>query len=145
LGPCRILGVCFFIGGFKRYGEMKLSTLLLVFLGGGLGSALRYFISVFIRPIGAGYPYATLIANLVGCFILGLIVGFLSGKSSVNNVYFLFAVGFCGGLTTFSSFSLENMRFLESGQFFSFLFYTLLSFALGLGFLYVGMWVNRLF
>jgi len=125
---------------------MKLSAIVLVFVGGGLGSMLRYIISIATRPITVSFPYATLIANLIGCFVLGALIGFMGAKTATfSNTYLLFAVGFCGGLTTFSSLTLENMRFIEQGQLFNLVLYTIFSFAFSLIFLYLGMLLHRIF
>ena len=123
---------------------MKVTSLLLVFVGGGLGSLLRYIIGVVLKPMNTQIPYATLLANVIGCTLLGVFMGFIASKSSVPGTQHLFfAVGFCGGLTTFSTFTLENMRFLEQGNLLTFLFYAVGSFALGLCFLYLGMLLHR--
>jgi fluoride exporter len=123
---------------------MKITSLLLVFVGGGLGSLLRYIIGIALKPINSQIPYATLLANVIGCTLLGVFMGFIASKSTVPGAQHLFfAVGFCGGLTTFSTFTLENMRFLEQGNLLAFLFYAVGSFALGLCFLYLGMLLHR--
>jgi len=86
-----------------------LREVLLVFLGGGLGSVSRYLIFRF-SPLISSFPYTgTLIANVLGCFILGTITGALY-QTSGKTWMLLVAVGFCGGLTTFSTFTLELMK-----------------------------------
>ena len=125
---------------------MNVIYFLLVFIGGGLGSLLRYAIGLIIRPMSQQFPYATLIANAIGCLLLGLILGFLSTRSSVSNTQnILLAVGFCGGLTTFSTFTLENMRFIEQGQLSNFFIYTIGSFIMGIVCIYLGMLLHRQF
>lgn len=90
-----------------------------VFVGGGLGSALRFFLSAYIvSRAGAGFPLATLGINVVGSFFIGIVVA-LAGERihalSESGRFFL-AVGFCGGFTTFSTFSLEILTMLQSGK-----------------------------
>ena len=125
---------------------MNVISLLLVFIGGGLGSLFRYTIGLIIKPISPQLPFATLIANAIGCLLLGLMLGFLSTRSSVSNTqHMLLAVGFCGGLTTFSTFTLENMRFIEQGQLFNFFIYSIGTFILGMACIYAGMILHKQF
>ena len=125
---------------------MNINSFLLVFIGGGLGSIFRYSIGLIIKTTPTQFPFATLIANASGCLLLGLILGFLSTKSSVSNTqHMLLAVGFCGGLTTFSTFTLENMRFIEQGQLSNFFIYTIGSFIIGIICIYLGMLLHKQF
>ena len=125
---------------------MNVISFLLVFIGGGLGSLFRYTIGLIIKPISPQLPFATLIANAIGCLLLGLILGFLSTRSSVSNTqHMLLAVGFCGGLTTFSTFTLENMRFIEQGQIFNFFICSIGTFILGMACIYAGMLLHKHF
>ena len=104
---------------------------LLVGLGGGIGSMLRYATSLMFTS--RYFPYSTLAVNIVGSFIIGLVLGM-----SVRNEYFLsnwklfLATGICGGFTTFSSFSAENMELLQTGKTVSALLYITASVALGI-------------
>ena len=91
---------------------------LFVFVGGGVGSVLRYLLSLYI-PAVSGFPMATFLVNVVGCFLIGWLMGHLS--TSVNDttlsIYpFLLVSGFCGGFTTFSTVSLENIKLLQQQQ-----------------------------
>lgn len=90
---------------------------LLVFIGGGLGSMLRFALSRYnalsITPLPAG----TMLANLLSSIIIGMVVGFVSSRSHISpSVRVFFAVGFCGGFSTFSTFSFETFYFIKTGQ-----------------------------
>jgi CrcB protein len=83
---------------------------LIIFLGGGLGSVLRFSISSFVgRKIVGNFPWSTLSVNLIGAFLIGVIIEVLAQKySSSTNLRYLLVTGFLGGFTTFSAFSLES-------------------------------------
>lgn len=87
----------------------------LVALGGAVGSCMRYGVSLLSAGrLGTGFPYGTLLANVIGCFIIGAFMAAATERVITNpNLRFLVVVGFCGGLTTFSSFSYETIKLLE--------------------------------
>ncbi|MDC0386843.1 fluoride efflux transporter CrcB [Flavobacteriaceae bacterium] len=115
-----------------------MKNILLVFLGGGIGSIVRFLIGKFIQVPRNSFPWSTMLANFVGCFLIGLLIGWaLKNGTERSDIYLFAAVGFCGGLTTFSTFSMENLFFLRTGDFGSFIGYTLLSILGGL--LFVGL------
>ncbi len=99
--------------------------ILLVFLGGGLGSVARYIISLLINKNG-DMPWHTLIANLIGCAMIGLLSGYLV-KSSANWLTLLAVTGFCGGFTTFSTFSIETFHYFRNGEFIQGIIYSIIS------------------
>lgn len=92
---------------------------LSVFLGAGLGGVARYWLSgVVQRYTGAIFPFGTLAVNLLGSFILGIVIFHLSEKELIGKeMRFFLTVGFCGGLTTFSTFSLETFNLLRDREF----------------------------
>ena len=111
---------------------------ILIFIGGGLGSVFRFLISKYLEISKGSFPWATLIANFIGCFLIGLLLGWgLKNQNFRSDIFLFTTIGFCGGLTTFSSFSMENMLFLKSGDYFSFIAYSLLSLIGGI--LFVGL------
>ena len=92
---------------------------ILVSAGAAIGGALRYGISSYIqRNISVVFPYGTLVVNVVGTFILGIIMFYLNEKELIGNEFRLFlTVGFCGGFTTFSTFSYETLTLFRDSEF----------------------------
>ena len=97
-----------------------------------MGSVGRYLISyVFLnKHYQQLFPYPTLIANLIGCFLIGLLIGW-SVKLTKDQLVFV-VTGFCGGFTTFSSFSMENITLIQKGEIKLAAIYTLVSLVIGL-------------
>jgi CrcB protein len=91
---------------------------LVVFVGGGLGSMLRHGVNVSAaRLFGTGFPFGTLVANITGCFVMGLIAGYLAFRGDASQTWRLFLMtGVLGGYTTFSAFSLDALLLYERGQ-----------------------------
>jgi CrcB protein len=91
---------------------------LLVGLGGGLGSMLRYLVGGYASGrMNARFPYGTFLVNCTGCFLIGLVVAILAERTDLSpNWKYLIPIGFIGGYTTFSSFELETFRSVENGE-----------------------------
>lgn len=111
--------------------------ILAVFIGSGLGGVCRYLLSdaiVSAFPQQQVAQWATLTVNVIGCFIIGLIFGFVErGCQMSAEMRTFLTVGFCGGLTTFSTFARESVMLLSSGQYATAAIYLVLSLILGLG------------
>ncbi len=97
-----------------------------VFIGGGLGALLRYIVChYYAKSCNLTFPYHTFGINIVGSFILGFIIYSLNAKSGIDsNVKLFLTVGFCGGFTTFSTFSLESLELFKQGKIIEFFAYT---------------------
>ena len=95
-----------------------MSNILMVFLGGGIGSLTRYGISAFVKTkLTTMFPLATLFSNILSCVVLAIAIGFFSAKMEMNpTLKLLILVGFCGGFSTFSSFSFETVELIRSGN-----------------------------
>lgn len=123
---------------------MSVQSLILVFVGGGLGSMARFGISKLLHQISIDFPWATLCANAVGCFVIGILMGGLGDSGHLSEQQKLLLVtGFCGGLTTFSTFTFENYSFIKGGQLLHFFGYSLLSFGICLGFVLLGHFLMK--
>ena len=122
---------------------IMLNNFLLVGFGGMIGSMLRYLFTVVIRP--ASFPYATFAVNIIGCLVIGLIIGLSIREGPGNDRLKLFlATGVCGGFTTFSAFSLECIQLLEQQRYASTMVYISLSVILGLAATFAGLQLAKL-
>ncbi len=112
-----------------------MKSLLFVGMGGFIGSISRYSVQLLFNKFFPGhFPFGTLIANVSGCFIIGIIFAYTIKNGGLSDQWKLFlSVGFCGGFTTYSSFSLENINLLQSGHYLTGSVYILSSLLLGFG------------
>ena len=124
-----------------------LKTLLIIGSGSFIGGVARYIVSRFIQNgIISSFPFGTIVVNIIGCFLIGLIYGISERGNMMNAEWRIFlTVGFCGGFTTFSTFAYENVSLLRDGNFFLFALYTSLSVFLGLLAIYLGNMTTKLF
>jgi len=113
---------------------INLKTILLVIVGSAIGGGARFIISEFIKQkFPMKFPIGTFLVNMLGCFIIGVVYAYAS-KNADNSpqIKLLLATGFCGGFTTFSAFSSENMELLKSGNQLTAMLYILTSVTLGI-------------
>lgn len=122
-----------------------MKQLLIVFLGGGTGTVLRFLIGKVLPYSGTGFPWNTFLANLLGCLLIGLFTGYIlrSGDDSQSAWVLFTTIGFCGGFTTFSSFANENLSFIRSGDYSMLVAYTLFSLITGIVMVYVGILIEK--
>jgi CrcB protein len=118
---------------------------LLVFVGGGLGSTLRYLVNVICpRLFGLAFPYHTFIINITGSTVMGLVAGYFAFKGDPSSSWRLFLMtGILGGYTTFSAFSLDASVLYERGELGLALFYVLGSVVFSIAGLFAGLAVMR--
>ncbi|MBU4537884.1 MAG: fluoride efflux transporter CrcB [Weeksellaceae bacterium] len=120
-----------------------MKSLFYIFIGGGLGSVLRFLVSNYTQRLWSvnSFPMGTFLVNIIGCFLIGI---FSSYFLKVDNyLKFLLITGFCGGFTTFSTFSAENISLWESGSYFILIGYILLSVIVGFGAVYLGLNISK--
>lgn len=122
-----------------------MKEVIFVFLGGGIGSALRYLCSLFLngQAGSSAFPWATFCVNIAGCFLIGLLSG-IAGKTGMSEpVRLMLTVGICGGFTTFSTFCNESFSLLRNGNYLIFALYITLSILLGILFVVLGNTVGK--
>ena len=120
---------------------------LIVFLGGGIGAALRHGVNLtFARLTGTAFPFATAFENVTGSLVMGLLAGYFAFKGDASPHWRLFfTTGILGGYTTFSAFSLDVALLYERGELGLTALYILLSVALSIGGLFAGLALVRNF
>jgi fluoride exporter len=118
-----------------------IKQLLIISFGGGLGSIARYLTALFINKLYTNsFPFSTMVANLLGCLIIGIVYGLSERYAWLTPTWrLLLATGFCGGYTTFSTFAFENLNLLQTNQFITFAAYSLISFVGGLLAVWIGL------
>ena len=123
-----------------------MNKLLLVFVGGGVGSVARYLVGIMaLRTFGPNWPYGTFAVNVIGGFVMGCLVGVLAyrGGGDQERWRILIAVGVLGGFTTFSSFSLETALMIERKDYGTAGGYVAASLILAIGALFLGLLAAR--
>ncbi len=122
-----------------------LSNLLLVGIGGFLGSVLRFLISMMInRQVSTHFPFGTFTVNIIGSLLIGLLYGLWAREIIDDNASRVWIAGFCGGFTTFSTFSYDGITLISHGQYLTFLIYATASVFVGLLAVYLGMTLVKL-
>jgi CrcB protein len=116
-----MLFVAVSIADFRKFAAMRallMHPYVLVFLGGGAGSLLRYIASRLLPATltGSPFPTAILVVNIFASFVLGGVMGWVISRSAGEEARLLIGVGFCGGLSTFSSFSYDTVVLLQQGR-----------------------------
>ncbi|WP_321426107.1 fluoride efflux transporter CrcB [uncultured Bacteroides sp.] len=124
-----------------------IKTLFIIGSGSFIGGVSRYLTSRFIQnSVISSFPFGTFIVNILGCFLVGFFYGLSERGNLINNEWRMFlTIGFCGGFTTFSTFSSENVSLLRDGNFFYFAIYASLSLFLGLTATYLGNLITKIF
>jgi fluoride exporter len=118
--------------------------IMLVGAGSFIGGICRYLLSTLIHSkTPSGFPYGTLVVNLAGCLLIGILYGVFE-KTDISTGWRLFMVtGLLGGFTTFSAFSIETFSLLKSGHAALAVLYILLSVAGGVGLSFIGAWIIK--
>lgn len=118
-----------------------MQNIFAVFIGGGTGAVLRYLAGVLaVKVLNVNLPVSTFVVNIAGCFILGFLFALFVSKPEVNPALKLaLTAGFCGGLTTFSTFSLELFEMLKNAQYMQVFVYLVSSLAVGLLAVWIGV------
>jgi fluoride exporter len=124
-----------------------LKTITFIGLGGAIGSVLRYFTGVLVNKYwNNNFPIATFITNVLGCFLIGVLIGFLEKNYPENpNLKWFLITGFCGGFTTFSTFANENYNLFQNQNSALAFLYIGLSVFIGIMMVWFGLFVSKIY
>ncbi len=122
-----------------------IKTLLLVGSGGFLGSVSRYFLQSFVnKQTSTDFPWGTFCVNVLGCLVIGCVYALTEKYTNMSNqIRLFFAVGFCGGFTTFSSFAMDKLVLMQNNQILHFISYIMLSVGVGFFMVWLGLTLTR--
>lgn len=122
-----------------------LKTILYIAFGGAIGSVLRFLTSIFVAKFWQNhFPLATFLTNVVGCFLIGIFIGYLDKNNLTDsNLKWFLITGFCGGFTTFSTFGLENFNLFQSNNSFLAFAYIASSIIAGLFAVWLGLFLSK--
>ena len=122
-----------------------IKSLFIVGIGSFVGGTMRYYLSTLIKSCcSQGFPWGTLVVNLVGCFLIGVVFALFSRFSSTSHPgCLLLTTGLCGGFTTFSTFANESLQMLQNGQWGGFLAYVAISVVAGISLTALGYWMVK--
>jgi fluoride exporter len=122
-----------------------LKTIIYIALGGAIGSVFRFLTTLLVSKFWSNqFPLATFIANLIGCFLIGLFIGILTkNQLTDSNLKWFLVTGFCGGFTTFSAFGIENLNLLQNNNSILAFGYITLSIILGLFAVWFGLFISK--
>jgi CrcB protein len=122
-----------------------MKSVLLIFAGGGLGSVARFLLGKWVSSFHhVNFPFGTLAVNVMACFILGVVVGLSDSKQLLSADSRIFwAIGFCGGFSTFSTFSYETLQLVNGQAIGSGMLYVALSVVACLGAVALGLYVGK--
>jgi fluoride exporter len=118
---------------------MSLTTVLLVAMGGAAGSVLRYLAGLWLAPLSASFPWATLAVNVLGALLLGMLLRYFAVADADQAMRLALTTGFCGGFTTFSALSAETVQLLQQGRAGRAFLYVALTLVLGLSATALGL------
>jgi len=118
-----------------------IKSLLLVGIGGAVGSMLRYLTAMLVNKYWQNaFPLATFLINMLGCLLIGMLMAIIEKQAGMSdNFRLLFVTGFCGGYTTYSAFAYENISLLNSNQTLTAFAYIAASVVAGLFFVWLGL------